>query len=410
MVTSSTTVLTTCRSRPAPAQTDCPRFTQRRDWAENWNRGGAVGASLLPAGAEVEVVTNFIAPVTASWTLPDGTPQSGKRAQVTLPDGTYHKFYFAGTAGTSTGWQRGLPSLVETFDIVNVRQRQSVTTWTQDNTALSYILNPRVTETNTYDPAGNRARTRVTYQSASFANGTSSQLPEDVFEYQANATTVLRRTRYTYNLATTYTNRRIIGLVSDKSLYEVDPGTQVETLMSKVGLLYDQAGSIQGTAAPVQHDNTGYTASFVAGRANVSSVKRYNAANITQFTVFTIKYNTAGAVTANLDALNHQVAISYAESFSDGINNRNTHAYPTTVTDANGFTSTATYNFDFGAVTRTQGPPPAGQTVGAIKNFTYDSRGADSEGGHRVWRQRQLQLHALHVSDQPEPRRYLCDA
>src|SRR4029079_2541922 len=29
---------------------------------------------------------------------------------------------------------------------------------------------------------------------------------------------------------------------------------------------------------------------------------------------------------------------------------------------------------DFGAVTRTQTPAPAGQTTGAIKNFTYDSQ------------------------------------
>ena len=44
-----------------------------------------------------------------------------------------------------------------------------MTTWTQDNTAVSYPLNPRVTETNVYDPEGNRARTQTTYQQFTYA-------------------------------------------------------------------------------------------------------------------------------------------------------------------------------------------------------------------------------------------------
>ena len=354
------------------AQTDCPRFTQRRDWAENWNRTGSVGPALLPTGAEQEVVTTFAAPTSTSWTLPDGTPQTGMRAQVTSPDGTYNQIYFPGSAGSS-GWHRGLSSLVETYDSGNTRQRQSVTTWTQDNTALSYILNPRVTETNVYDPAGNRARTRVTYQTVSLPDGTGCKLPQDVFEYQANATTVLRRTHTDYNLNSPYTTRRIIGLVSDRTLYGVDPVTQVETLTSKVGFLYDETGSIYGNDLPVQHDNTGYTSAFVAGRANLSSVKRYDVTNTTLFVTSRWKYNTAGGVVASIDPLNHQTSVDYDDSFSDGNNSRNTHAYPTTVTDADGFASAAQYNFDFGAVTRTQGPPPAGHSTGAIKHFIYDS-------------------------------------
>ena len=91
------------------AHTDCPRFTERRDWAQYWN-GDTDGA----AATNEEAVTAFIAPVTESWTMPDGTSQSGARAQVTSPDGTVNKIYFTGTAGTSSGWRRGLPALVET--------------------------------------------------------------------------------------------------------------------------------------------------------------------------------------------------------------------------------------------------------------------------------------------------------
>src|SRR5206468_441311 len=45
----------------------------------------------------------------------------------------------------------------------------------------------------------------------------------------------------------------------------------------------------------------------------------------------------------------------------------------TTVTDADGFNSYVQYNFDFGASTRTEGPPPANQSQGAIQTMTYFS-------------------------------------
>ncbi len=45
--------------------------------------------------------------------MPDSTPLSGVRAQVTTPDGTVNKIYFVGTAGVN-GWSRGLPILVDT--------------------------------------------------------------------------------------------------------------------------------------------------------------------------------------------------------------------------------------------------------------------------------------------------------
>ncbi len=374
-------------------QTDCPRFTVRVDWAENWNRSGPNGTSGLPGGAEQEVQTaSWIVPASASWNLPDGTPQTGTLAQVTAADGTYNKIYFAGAAGTSSGWRRGLPSLVETYGKTTpdqsspIKQRSSVTSWTQDDENVSYPLNPRVLETNVYDynasgQIQNRARTSVTHQTANFADGTSCRLPQDVSEYQANATTVLRRTHTDYNLAATYTDRRIIGLVSEQRLYEVDPNTQTETLMSKVGFAYDE-GSIQGTDAPVQHDNTNYPASFLTGRANLSSVKRYNASDVSQFTTSTMFYNTAGAVVKIVDPANHPVLISYTDQFSaDGTtldaSRPSTLAYPTMVTDPDNYTSNVRYHYDFGAVTWKQTPQPnaVANLPGPQQAFTYDSIG-----------------------------------
>jgi len=353
-----------------PPQSDCPRFMERHDWAQYWN-GDTDGTAV----STEEAVTTFAEPAAETFTMPDGSSPSGTRAQVTEPDGTSHKIYYIGTAATASGWQRSLPALVNTYDSSGVLQRQAMTTWTQDNTAVSYQLNPRVLETSIYDPAGNHARTEITYQQFTFANGTSCQLPRDVYEYAADATTKLRSTRTDYHTSTSYTDRRILGVVTEKRLYEGDVNNG-GTLMSKVGFFYDNengASSVQGTDAPVQHDPN-YSASFVTGRANLSSVRRYDVSNTAVFTTTKTKYNTAGAVVSSRDALDHEVTASYADSFSDGNNTRNTLAYPTIVTDPDGYSSTSKYHFDFGAVTYVRTPQPnvTTNTPGPERSVAFD--------------------------------------
>ena len=64
--------------------------------------------------------------------------------------------------------------------------------------------------------------------------------------------------------------------------------------------------------------------------------------------------------------------------FSDGTNpavSYNPFAYPTTITDPDGFQSKSEYNFYFGAPVKATGPPPAGQSQGAIARRVYNSIG-----------------------------------
>src|SRR6185369_15093422 len=61
-------------------QDDCPRFTERRDWAKYWN-GDTNGDPDATPSAE-DAVTSFAGPVSDSWTMPDNTPASGKRVEV----------------------------------------------------------------------------------------------------------------------------------------------------------------------------------------------------------------------------------------------------------------------------------------------------------------------------------------
>ncbi len=367
----------------APAQTECPRFTERRDWGQ-WANGDTNGT---PASAE-EIVTTYSSPAPASWTMPNGVQHSGVMIQVTAPDGTFEKSYFADTvAGVAKGWLRGLPELVESYDVSGtVAQRQVFTNWEQDNENVAYELNPRLSETNITDPSGNRKRTRITYQQFTPPVGSSFKLARDSFEYAADATTILRSTRTDYvdgdaAINTPYLSRRIFGLVKEKRLYEGDVTTG-GTLLSRVGFSYDESFSIQGSDSPVQHDNLNYTASFTTGRGNVSTITRYDVL-ASGATTSKLKYNTAGAVVSSRDALDNEVKIDYADSFSDNNNSRGTFAYPTTVTDPDNFYSTTKYNYDFGAITYRQTPPPNATSqpspsptpIGPAQSFTYDDLG-----------------------------------
>src|SRR5215213_1016930 len=358
---------------PQAAETghsDCPRFTERRDWAQYWN--GNTGLAPVPSE---EALTMFEVPVSDTWTMPNTTQKSGMRAQVTAPDGTSNKIYFI----SSPGWQRGLTALVDTYPRgSSTPARRSMTTWAQDNMTASYPLNPRVTETNIYDDAGNRARTEITYHQFPFTNGTTCHLPEDTYEYAGDAITKLRSTRTLYNTSTSYTDRNILGLVSERLLYQGIISSA--NLLSRVAFFYDNENgviSISGTDAPVQHDNANYCATCVTPRANLSSAVRYDVTNPSSTTTITSKYNTAGALVWSRDASNHVITIDYTDSFSDGSTTRNTVAYPTTATNADLISAKATYNFDFGALTSRRSPQPNVEydAPGPEEILTYDSIG-----------------------------------
>jgi YD repeat-containing protein len=309
-------------------QSDCPRITSRTDWAYDWNPGPPATYTPGPGYA---------------W------------GQVEFPDGTIYKEFFA-----TTGWQRGLTTQTENW-AGGVRKKWTTLEWTQDNTGVSYRLNPRVTETNVYDEAGNRRKTKTSY--------TSFGLPSDVKEYDADATTVLRRAHTDYNLSDVYTGRRIIGLPSARYLYDGN-----NTLFSKVTFEYDQNPNpyLEHQGPPVRHDTANYGPGFVQGRGNLNVTRRWDVNHPDDASLASESetgYNTSGSVIFTRDPLDHQARFSYADSFSDGQNDRNTYAYPTTTTDPDGFSSTAQYNYYFGAVTRTQDPK------GAAVTRTYDMAG-----------------------------------
>ena len=324
-------------------QADCPRFTEQRVWAENWN-GDRDGQPV--AGEEAVVVYS-------EFNFGTGT------AQATMPDGTRHKELFE-----TSGWKKGLTTRTETFsadDLINPK-KWTIMDWTQDDLGVSFLLNPRVQETHVYDSDGKHRRTRVEY--------TSFGLPENVFEYDADATTVLKRTHISYLAAsiangTAYTNRRIIGLPEETTRYGRVDGQ--EKLGSKVTVEYDLAGEFLVSAgAPTHHDSAAYGDTFLV-RGNACRSMRWDVDD-PEAEAKAVKseggYNTTGSLIFSRDALNHKTTISYADSNGGG-----SLAYPTKVTDAANFFSTMEYNYDLGLKTRGVDPK------GAARKTLYDARG-----------------------------------
>lgn len=322
--------------------TDSPRVTSSSVSATNWTSVNGLPSAL---------VTTY-----------DG---SGTPHTLTTSDGTVYKEYYG------TGWQKGLVTQTE-ITSGGSTVKTTTTSYDQDNTSVNYLVNPRATETNIYDGTNHR-RTTIDYSSTTIPTGTVMKLPSDVKEYLADGTTVYRRTHTDFLGTGDYINRRILMLPSASLLY--DGGN---SLASKVAYVYDDGGEflVNTAATPTQHDSN-YGTGFTLGRGNLTQVKQYDItdpANETKVHAKKMGYDIDGSVVFTRDALNHQNTISYADSFSDNTN-RNTFAYPTTLTDPDGGNSTVKYNFDFGGKTYRAGPAPANQSQGAIQTVAYDSIG-----------------------------------
>src|SRR5262249_28264263 len=152
-----------------------------------------------------------------------------------------------------------------------------------------------------YDDVGNRRRTTVSY--------TSFGLASDAYEYDADGTTVQRRTHTDYNLSAVYTDRRIIGLPSAEYLYDGN-----NMLFSKVTYEYDQNPNpyLQHQGPPVQHDTANYGPGFVEGRGNLNVVKRWDVTdpnNALKASEYETGYNTSGSVIFTRDPLDHQTSV-----------------------------------------------------------------------------------------------------
>lgn len=260
------------------AQSDCPRFTERREWAELAN--GDDGNQIV--SAPEEAVTTYSVDPAGAWaqvTPPDPTPSDPS-------DNVVYKELFA-----TTGWQKGLTTGSEVW-VNGVKKKWTTVSWTQDDTSLSYAKNPRPSETVVQDSDNNRRRTAVEY--------TSYGLASNVREYTGpdGAETLRRRSFTEYRWESEWVDRRIIGLVGRRQTFEGE-----SALVSKVEYGYDWGAngfSFQDTAATaIRHDRTNYGPAFIMGRGNLSWVGRYDvteASNTSKMSETKLGVNTTGSV------------------------------------------------------------------------------------------------------------------
>lgn len=351
---------------PSSNQTDCPRFTQTKIFAANFNSGN-----------EVTVNNTFTTGV--SYTLPDTSSVTGTRIEIKTPDSTgaadalVTKIFSA-----SSGWAEALPAVTEDYATESsslVKKRWNWTAYTQDDTSKSYIVNPRVTESKIGDDA-NTKRTTIDYLMQS-GSSTISQygLVSKVKVYDQYGTTVLKTQTSDYNLSSNYTSRRIIGLPSESKLYD---GTDTSgTLVSKVTFEYDESG-YTGTGQSVsatQHD-TNFGTSF-SYRGNQTRARRWDVTYPTSdsYSVSSqVKYNITGSVISQTDPRGRVTTVSYTDNWNDSVSRSATFAYPTTITDSGGNYSTVKYRYDFGANVWAQSPVPygTGNTYGKTSSRKYD--------------------------------------
>lgn len=344
------------------SQSDCPRFTETKTYAENFNSGNEVA------------ITNT-SPTSATYSFPGSITGTAAKIDITvIGDPTAGLFSRSWIA--NSGWQDGLPIASEDCisDCTGTNQKRwSWTNWTQDDTSKSYITNPRVVESRVGDGA-NTKRTTVGYGSNGFG------LPEEVKVYDADLTTVLKTQTTSYSSDGAYLSRRIIGLPTESKLYE---GTTSGSLMSKVTFGYDgngYTGTGQSLSSATQHDTTNYGTGF-SYRGNLTSQRRWDVTVPTSESASvesSTKYNIAGSPiskTTPWDGTNTRtVSISYTDSWNDG-GSRTTYAYPTTLTDPANNSSTVKYRFDIGANVEATSPAPAGQTYGKTTKRIFDSLG-----------------------------------
>ncbi len=154
---------------------------------------------------------------------------------------------------------------------------------------MSYILNPRITESQVGDNVSTK-RTEISYGSNGYG------LPETIEVFNGSGSIPMKKSVTTYNLSSTYTDRRIIGLPSMTESWGYNDLTSSLEYVGKVTYAYDE-GDFSGTGqniSPTKHAS-GYGSTFIAGRGNLTTVKRWDMAYPTTesaATVSTLKYTT----------------------------------------------------------------------------------------------------------------------
>jgi len=301
------------------ALTSSPRATELHNWIEGENNNA-------------EAITRF------------DIDSSLGSAQLSLPDTSVRKEFFA-----TSGWERGLTKSVEEWS-GNLLQKRTRIEYTQDDTALSYPVNPRQQDVISEDSQGHTTKTHTEY--------TSFGLPTDTSTVDDSGP--VRRVHIEYDFNSEYVQRHILSLVRERTVYG-----QGGALISKTTYEYDASGSIVDQGQALQHDGSNYGSNFLVGRGLLTAITALNAKS-GKSKVSYLGYNTNGSLAFRRDDSGQQINFSYSDNFADQ-RDRHSMAFVTASTGSGSKRSTVQYDYSTGAPVRTE------SWQGVVQTFSYDN-------------------------------------
>ena len=235
----------------------------------------------------------------------------------------------------------------------------TATDWTQDDTSLTTIKNPRVTSQQKilydyYYTSSKIIRTEFTYAAISDYSGNTKEIREYDFSGALRRRTALY---YLHEAISGYISLHILDRVRETLIYN-----GAGTLAAKSQVIYDDpALSIYEAPNAIRHD-AAYGPAYRT-RGLPSSVKRWYDLTQDLYVTTTMKYDECGNVCEITDpGLN----ITYTEYWLSAADNA--HAFPLRVTNPLGHQAYATYSYKSGVpLTRTD-------PNGKVTTIQYDNR------------------------------------
>ncbi len=264
-------------------------------------------------------------------------------------------------AQESNGWADGLTTSASVY------RRVSTTEWTQDDTSLTTIRNPRVSARQTILLSGYVAtktiRTEFTYAAASDHSGNTKEIREYDFAGALRRKTTLA---YLHESNGTYVGLNMLDRVTEALVRDA-----VNNLVSRTQVAYDLYSPYSATGA-IRHDaayGTGYLT-----RGLPSTVTRWYDLAQNLYVTTTTKYDECGNVREVVDPMSHMSFIEYWLSAADYA-----YAFPLRATNPLGHASLATYSYKSGV------PLTKTDANGQVTSMLYDARDRVTRVTRAIW-------------------------
>ena len=253
-------------------------------------------------------------------------------------------------AGQDTPWGAGFVTQSTDYVVYNN------TVWTQDDTQLTTIKNPRPSSQQKSLGTGSGAKittTEFTYASISDYSGNVKEIREYGFSGVLRRKTVLG---YLHETNGTYVSLHMLDRVTETLVYD-----GAGNLASKTQVVFDNYSPLYAAANAIRHD-AAYGTSYVT-RGLPSIAKRWYDLAQNLYVTTSMKYDECGNVREVTDPRSNVTATQYWLSLAD-----NAYAFPRRIINALGHETYATYSYKSG-VQLTQTDPN-----GRVTTRLYDNR------------------------------------